>query len=93
MIEKGNVQVFPKQFILECENLKIVSDGTPSHTKIYVDGMEARGIYSVKINFNSQRPMKLELGVYTKWFTFNLKQRDQKDIGGNVNDKHQGHNS
>ena len=80
--EKGNVEVRPKQFRLKCENLEIVTDGTAPHTHTFVDWQECKGVYSIRINFNTKRPMKLELGVFTKWFTFKLEPKENQDLKG-----------
>jgi hypothetical protein len=88
MVEKGNIQVFPKQFVLECREFRVVSDGTPQHTEIYIDGKRAFGIYDLKIAINTKRPLRCELGVFLRNFTFEIKPKgkeysngkDQRDV-------------
>jgi len=79
MVEKGNVQVFPKQFILECKEFKVISDGLPQHTEIFIDGQRAYGIYDLKIAVNTKRPLRVELGVFLRNFKFSVVSKDQKD--------------
>lgn len=77
--DKAHVDVFPQSLLLKCGWLDIRYDGDPRHTKIFIDGMEAQGVFSLHVNLNTQRAAKVELGVFLDDFKFNTKPRDQKE--------------
>lgn len=76
-LRKGNVDVFPQQLYLQCGLIEIRSDGKSQHTAILIDGKPAKGIYSLKININTQRATKIELGVFLDEFEFNMRPRKE----------------
>jgi len=73
--QKADIDVFPKQLRLDCGSLSIESDGTPQHIKIFIDGKPAKGIYSLKLNFNIQRLVKIEIGAFLDDFCFDVRPR------------------
>jgi hypothetical protein len=74
-MRKGNIDVFPQQFTLQCGSFEVRSDGKSQHTHVFINGKEAKGIYSLKLNLNTQRQTKIELGVFLDDFTFDLHPR------------------
>jgi hypothetical protein len=69
--QKGDVDVFPRQLTMKCGSFEIQAGQGPADTKIFIDGKEARGIYSLKLYLNTQRLTKIELGVFMDEFKFN----------------------
>jgi hypothetical protein len=74
-MRKANVDVFPSQLTLTCKHFEIRSDGDLRHTRVFIDGKPAKGIYSAHIIYNSQRRTKIELGLWEDEFEFELKPR------------------
>jgi hypothetical protein len=76
-MRKANIDAYPQSLLLYCNTLEIHSDGTPQHTSILIDGKPAHGVYSLKINLNTQRATKIEIGAFLDDFTFDLRPRKE----------------
>jgi hypothetical protein len=91
-VPKGSVDLLPKQFILRCDKVEIISqrDGTTCGTRIFIDGKPAYGIYDILFHFNTNRPTQMSFSVFLGKFQFDLvpkkpRPKEEREYGSNQN--------
>ena len=76
-LRKGNIDVFPDQLYLQCGSIEIRSDGKSRNTTVRIDGQLVTGIFSIRVNLNTQRNPKIEIGAFLD--DLNLIAKPQKE--------------